>query len=138
MKLPQLFQRVRNSAQRPGQAARGGSRRARVLLLALLLSTSVSLLANSFRLQRLPALAATATSINVDAGQVVGPVKDIFGTILREQYFRSDDPLRPWAANRYGGRTVDRMRELAPINGSPIPIRGISQGSNGDPGTYDG
>lgn len=79
-----------------------------------------------------PTPSLTTATINVDAGKITGPLGDIFGTLLREVYFRATDPLRPWGATRYAGQTIDRMLELASVNGQKIPIRGIA-GS-----TFDG
>jgi alpha-N-arabinofuranosidase len=71
-------------------------------------------------------------TLTVTANRVVGPVKDIFGLVANEHYWRADDPAHPEWHDDYLGRTVERVRELAPITGRPLNIRNFGTKINGE------
>lgn len=61
--------------------------------------------------------------IEVDAGLPVVPVGDLLGAVVNEHYWGSNDPLDPDWWDDYLGRTVDLVRELAPVNGRKFAVR---------------
>jgi alpha-L-arabinofuranosidase len=70
----------------------------------------------------------------VQASQVTGPVEDIFGLVANENYWRADDPAHPEWHPQYLGRTIGRVRELAPITGRPLNIRNYGTKIDGEAG----
>lgn len=83
----------------------------------------------------LPMAAVGQTSgpmITVNAGRSIGPVRDIFGLVADENYWRANDPAHPEWHDDYLGRTIDRVRELAPITGRPLNVRNFGTKINGE------
>lgn len=61
--------------------------------------------------------------IEVDAGIKVASVGDILGAVVNEHYWGVSDPVHPDWYDDYLGRTVDRIKELAPVNGRKFGVR---------------
>jgi alpha-L-arabinofuranosidase len=69
----------------------------------------------------------------------VATLGDIVGAVVNEHYWSPRDPIHPDWYDDYLGRTIDAVRELAPVNGKRFALRfghTITDGSWGNDGYH--
>lgn len=75
--------------------------------------------------------------VKVDAQETVAAVRDIIGSVVNENYWAQGDPIHPDWFDDHLGRTIGRVRELAPASGRKLAVRfgqGLTDGQWGNNG----